>query len=212
MKTKLLITLALVLTMLAIDAKSQSSLCPPDYYRRPVIINLPCCSCNVQVDLCYKCEPDVGGSGTITFRILGVIDVPLNCPNWWGEIVAAITDYNFIKTYLCPSYPTVPPCGSSTLLGATLLYPLCFSKVSTMGVRSLVACEPINCLCVAQYQYCYLNGEIITTVVSKLVVPVDGYNGPCPPLGDCSLYNRWSFDWPALNGSTPCFNMCDDTP
>jgi len=220
----LIIAVALLLTIGAGKAEAQvgaGAVCPEGSTLGLIQLPMDCdgissngAECTIFAYYCWVCPSD----NAVTSFSINIYDINLNgCSCSYIEALAAaeayLTDWDFIERELCPSWADVKPCTppNTETKKVKIQYPLCFQYYKdAQGELSMEPCTPITCLCSGEYVYCYENGVIRTTFNGKSIVAVDGYSGPCPPVGDCSTYNKSTVPIPQTNSTySPCFNICE---
>jgi len=204
---KITIALAILLTIFAVSAKAQNpfpDLCPAGYQSQT--FQVPTCAGLLDVEICWHC-PSAPGDTAFKMVVKSISGLTTTNCNWKADVVAFMTDWNFIKSRLCPGWDFIQPCPNNAF-GVTLQWPLCQRYHLIGSAINVENCLPIKCLCVGYWKYCYENGIIHQTWISTSVSEAPGYSpSDCSPI-PCPVSITNVPQPTPLNPISICFEIC----
>jgi len=184
MKIRLLLMLAIALTMFAVNAKTQEqTLCSNGFniVQHSFMIG----GCEYTAELCYTCGNIVKpGYEVSVVWIKKVITDPvcesgLSTQEVLDNIYTQIHTMGFLDNELGCNQST-PPCGTPELKKLTFKQSTCWQKILEPGGSiKYISCPSGSNLCVIVYEYCWssLEQKIIEHIVSHYI----SGNNYCPP-------------------------------
>jgi hypothetical protein len=218
MKIRLLLMLAIALTMFAVNAKAinpWTEECDSNSQQSDITVTV--CGKPVTVTVCWKC-PDLTTGSTLHIKIIGALvfpeGLPSSCADFWELLAKEVTAWGNV-ILICPTWANdIPPCFTPPPIPTPpkkkvdVRFPLCYKyDIPVGGTAKIIPCDPIKCHCLRTYEYCYNSGQILQTTITTGVVPgADFTEEDCNPSPCATPFEFISIPFPW--GTSGCGSIC----